>query len=130
MAISWEEVKVAAGHNNAAGLTAFTLEPHTPVIRPAVRYIKGDLTIGNKGKLSTQLEWVPKVPQSIKTNVLSVCGLTGSTFSALATIRLPSNANRATWANYNCTLVRPDDDEFVRLGWTGFIIQVLFLEAI
>lgn len=128
--VSYEVVKVAAGHNNAAGLTAFTLAPHTPVINPAARYITGGLTIAQKGYRSSRLEWVPKVPQSIKTNVLSVCGLTGDTFSALATIRLPTNADRSTWANFNCTLVRPDDDEFERSGWKDFIIQVLFLDAI
>lgn len=128
--VSYEVVKVAAGHNNAAGLTAFTLAPHTPAIYPAVRYITGGLILAQKGYRSSQLEWVPKVPQSVKTDVLTKCGLTADTFSALATIRLPTNANRETWANFNCTLVRPDDDEFERSGWKGFIIQVLFLDAL
>lgn len=126
-----EVKKIAAGHNNAGGLAAFLVEPWLPHIIP------GPLTIGLSGVVSENgwrsaaLRWGPKVPNHVKVDALSKAGLTsGATVaSALVTVRLPSNKDRTSYANYNATAYYDQSDEFERKG-SGFEIMLLNLEAI
>lgn len=123
--------KIASGHNNAGGLAAFLVEPWMPQIIP------GPLTIGLSGVVSengwrsAELRWSPKVPNSVKVDALSKAGLTTGTVvaSALVTVRLPSNKDRNSYANYNATAFYDQSDEYERKG-SGFKITLLNLQEI
>lgn len=131
MASGHEKIKIAAGNNNAGGLAAFLVEPWMPRIVPGPLAIGLSGVVSENGWRSAELRWEPKVPNSVKVDALSKAGLTsGSTVaSALVTVRLPSNKNRTSYANYNATAWYDEEDEFERSG-SGFVIHLIELEAI
>lgn len=127
--VLYEVYKVASGHDNTAGYQTFTVEPHMPRIDPGIFRISNSKSILQDGERSGIWMWGPKVPDSVNQDVRSKCGLT-SAFSALATVRLPTNADRSTWDDFNCTLFLPDEAEFRRLGWEGLVVQLLYLDEV
>jgi hypothetical protein len=126
-----EEIKIATGHNNAAGFVTFLVEPWCPQIAPGPLVIGLSGVVSENGWRSAELRWHPKVPNSIKVDALNKAGLTsGATVqSVLVTVRLPSNKDRTVYANYNATAFYDESDEFERSG-SGFEITLLKLEAI
>lgn len=123
-----DKIKIAQGHNNAAGLAAFTLEPWLPRIIPGIYSVSLSEVVFEDANRSADLIWGPKVPNSIKVSVLSACGLTSAVY-ATVTARLPSNKNRTTYSNYNAVAWYDEEDEFERRG-SGFRIRLLFLRGI
>lgn len=123
-----DRVKIATGHNQAASLVLFKINPWTPRIIPGIQRISMSLKVTEDGARSTELHWTPKVPNSIKVDALSKCGLT-SVLYANVTIHLPSNKDRISFANYNGVAFYSEDDEFERNG-SGFRILIYDLEAI
>lgn len=123
-------IKVATGHNQAANLAAFLVEPWLPRIEPGIVRIAMSGKITEDGNKSAILRWHPKVPQSVKTDALTRCGLLSATY-ALVTVHLPGNRDRTTFTNWNATAFLDESaDQFRHRGWEGFEIQLLFLEAI
>lgn len=125
-----ERVKVATGHNNAVGFVEFLVDPWTANILPGIVRFSLSLVVKRDGLRSAELRWVPKVPDWVNQDVRAKCGLTGTTISALVTARLPDNANRATFSNFNATAYLPGEAEYERKGWSGLVVQLLFLEPI
>lgn len=130
-----ERPKVAVGHNNAAGLVNFAspptgVDPNTPAVQHGIIHIAISGKVSEDGDRSAIWQWSPKVPSSVKLDALTKCGLSNTTISANVTVRLPSNADRTVWANYNAVAYSPTEDEYARRGWTGFVIQLLFLDPI
>lgn len=133
--VAFERPKVAAGHNNAAGLANFAsipngVDPSTKTLLDGIIHISVSGKVVEDGDRSAIWSWEGKIPSVVKLDALTKCGLSNTTKSALVTARLPSNADRTVWANYNCTAFYPADDEFHMGGWTGFEIRLLFLDAI
>lgn len=124
-----EQIKVATGHNNAAGFTTFLVEPWLPHIIPGIVTVALSQVVFKDGNASADLIWGPKVTNAVKVDALSKCGLSSATY-ALVTVRLRSNRNRATYSNYNATAYYPEEDDFERRGATGFLIRLLFLTGI
>lgn len=127
-----EVIKIADGHGNTAGLTAFgTMEPWMPNIDPGIRRVAMSKAIYEDGQRSAELRWDPKVPNSVVAAARTLAGLDGGAIANEVTVRLPSNEDRTEWANYNATAYVPEESqEFERKGWRGFVIQLLFLEVI
>jgi hypothetical protein len=127
-----EKVRIAQGHNNAAGLADFLVEPWVSQIVPGRVLIGLDGTPGEDGWRSADLQWSPAIPNRVKVDALSKCGLTsGSTVrSASVTVRLPSNTDRTIYANYNAKALYLEDDQTEDGKTSGFHIQLLNLQAI
>lgn len=125
-----ERVKVATGHNNAAGLAEFMFDPWMPGIKPGIVRISISGEVREDGKPSAEFRWSPKVPDSVIQDARTKCGLTGTIIQAKVTVRLPTNTNRTTFANYNATAFIDGEAEYEREGWKDFVIKLLFLEAI
>lgn len=123
-----EYTKIAAGHNQAASLARFRTDPWVPKITTGVFSIALSLKAYEDGSRSVDLIWSPKVPNSIKVDALSKCGLTSATY-ANVTVRLPSNKNRDSYSNYNGIAFYAEEDEYERRG-SGFRILVYDLVAI
>lgn len=127
-----EKVRIAAGHNNAGSIADFLVEPWVVQIEP------GPIVMGLSGVPSengwrvSNLVWAPAIPNRVKVDALSKCGLTsGATIrSANVTVRLPSNTDRTVYANYNALAVYAEDDRTENGKTTGFHIQLLNLTAI
>lgn len=133
--MAYERPKVAVGHNNAAGLVNFAsppngVDPNTPAVQDGIIHIAISGKVSEDGDRSSEFRWPTKIPSVVKLDALTKCGLSHTTKSANVTVRLPSNADRTVWANYNAVAFYPADDEFLMGGWTGFSIQLLFLDAI
>lgn len=124
-----EYTKVATGHSNTAGLTRFLVDPWVSVIEPGLIRIAMSGKASEHGSKRCPLRWSPKIPDSVKQNALTRCGLTNATY-ALVTVRLPSNHNRSSFANWNATAFVSDEGQFERGGWTGFEITLIFMEAL
>lgn len=125
-------VKIASGHNNAAGLVRFAyVDPWVARVEPGIVRINMSGTVTEDGDRSAELRFEPKVPNRVKTDALTKCGLTSGTTvrSGLVTVRLPANVDRTSYANYNATATYLEDDEYER-GGSGFRILVTALEAI
>lgn len=125
-----ERVKVATGHNNAAGLANFLLDPWFSGIDNGIVRFSLALSVKQDGLRSAAFQCAPKWPDSYIQDVRTKCGLTGLIISAPVTVRLPGNNDRAVFSNFNATAHIPSPGEYERLGWSGFIVQLLFLEAI
>lgn len=123
-----EYVLIATGHNNAAGFVRFKVTPWLPRVLPGIQRLSMSRKATEDGKRSAPLFWSPKVPNAIKVDALTKCGLT-SVLYANVTIRLPSNKDRTVWANYNGVAYYDESDEFERSG-SGFSILVFDLTAI
>lgn len=133
--VVYERPKVAAGHNNAAGLANFAsppsgVDPSTKVVLDGIIHISVSGKVNEDGDRSAVWVWDGKIPSAVKLDALTKCGLSNTTKSANVTARLPSNADRTVWANYNAVAFYPAEDEFHMGGWTGFEIRLLFLDAI
>jgi len=128
MAADW--IKAATGHNQAASLTVFLVEPWMPQIEPGIVRISMSKKITEDGNKSCRLLWVPKIPTSVKTDALTKLGLTSALY-ALVTVHLPGNRARTTFSNWNATAFYDESvDRFKFGGWEGFEVQLLFMEAI
>lgn len=123
-----EYTKIAQNHNNAAGLARFDTDPWVARVNPGIFRISLSLKVYQDGDQSVELRWLPKVPNSVKTDALSKCGLTSAVY-ANVTIRLPSNKDRSSYANYNGIATYLQEDEYERRG-SGFTILVFNLTAI
>lgn len=124
-----ERIKVATGHNNAAGFVQFAyFEPWLSHQIPGLFRVSMDSVIVEDGNRSAPLIFGLKVPNKVKVDALSKTGLTSATY-ALGTVRLPSNKDRTSYSNFNCTFFYDHTDEYERRG-SGFTIQCLFLAAI
>lgn len=126
-------VKIAQGHNNAAGLIRIPVypvfDPWVPRIIPGLFRVSLSQTIKEDGYRSANLILNPKVPYSVKAAVLAACGLSDSVLYALGTVRLPGNIDHRVYANYDCTFFYAHEDESERRG-SGFYIACLFLAAL
>lgn len=127
-----EKVRIASGHNQAGSLADFLVEPLVAQIVPGRIQIGLDGAPGEDGWRSADLQWRPAVPNRVKVDALSKCGLTSGTTvrSGNVTVRLPSNADRTVYANYNALAVYAEDDQTENGKTTGFHIQLLNLTAI
>lgn len=122
-------VKIAQNHNNAAALVRFLkFDPWCPRIITGAFRVSLSLKAYEDGNRSTELRFEPKVPNSIKVDALSKCGLTSAIY-ANVTVRLPSNKDRSVFSNYNGIAFYAEEDEYERRG-SGFRILIYDLEAI
>lgn len=123
-----EYVLIATGHNQAANLARFKVDPWCPRIITGLFRISLSNVVVEDGDRSVALFWAPKVPAAIKIDALSRTGLTSAVY-ANVTVRLPSNKARTTYANYNGIAFHDEADEYERRG-SGFQILIFDLEAI
>lgn len=121
-------VKIASGHNQAASLARFKVDPWVGHIIPGIFRISLSLKTYEDGSRSVYLSFLPKVPNSVKTDALSRCGLTSATY-ANVTVHLPGNKDKSVYANYNGIAFYDESDEYERNG-SGFRILIYDLTAI
>lgn len=121
-------VQIADGHNNTAGYQRFLYDPWTPQLVPGIQRISMTPNFSEDGWRSVELRWLPKVPQSVVTDVLSKCGL-DSAISNEVTVSLPDNKERTTFNDYNGLALYDEDSEFERSG-RPLVIRIINLEAI
>lgn len=124
-------VQIADGHDNMAGYQRFLTDPWTPQLVPGIQRISLAGVPSEDGFYTTELRWLPKVPQSVVSDVLTKCGLSAAALSNEVTLYLPTNEDRSTWDDFNATVwwSNKADSEFERSG-RPLIIGVLALETI
>lgn len=114
------EYKIAAGHNNAAGLTLLDPQPRTPglFIPRLIATPSGE--VYEDGAYYTEWVYVYRKytylfnSQEGVVSLLSQTGLSSAS-SALVTVRL--RENDGTWFNANATIIRPRlQGDFERIG--------------
>lgn len=110
-----EYVLIATGHNNAAGFVRFKVAPWMPRIVPGVFRVSLSLTAKEDGSRSVDLIWSPKIPNAVKVDALTKCGL-ASTLYANVTVRLPTNKDRTVYSNFNGTAFWNEAEEYERRG--------------
>ncbi len=118
---------VAAGYNNAASLATLTPQPRLarPLAAAELNYY-GTGAAQFNGQISTTLEWTAFDPAE-RNSILSQFGLSLTVASAEVTVRI--NWNRAAFANYNAVAVYSPSERPTQIGWQGFTIDLLGLEA-
>jgi len=116
--------EVAAGHDNAAGLTALTWQPATPTgfKYPAYRWSAAGMK--PQGGAYYDLDWPEATTTAQRALILSELGLTDAVPSAELTMRLQNNND--TWSNYNVLASYLGDDARVpgTGTWTGTRVRL------
>lgn len=119
--------QIAAGWNNAGGLTDIAVQPRMAQLAPGRRQTAGDGVVYEDGFESGVLNYGYLIKADYSA-LLTQFGLT-SAASAKVTIRLPRNSDR-TFQNYNAVIVRPDNLQFERGKWLDVNFKLQRIEAI
>ena len=122
--------KIAVSYNNAAGLTALSIQPRMNGLVPGRRTTASDGTVYQDGFLSCELIFDYLTPAQY-TALLSEMGLSSAT-SAKVTITLPANISR-TDTNYNAIIelpAVPQQGAYERRKWLSVSFNVTRIEAI
>lgn len=96
-----ERIKIASGHNNAAGYAVLQPQPRFEgLVYPRER-VAADGSWARDGALMGELIWPNALEDLDLDTILDNAGLTGITIaSALVTVRLPDRT-WTSWADYN-----------------------------
>jgi hypothetical protein len=122
----------AAGYNGTASLTDISIQPRSFGIVDGRRTITGEGLVITDGFSNGGLQYGYLTKAQYGT-ITAEFGLNSGTTSVKATISLPTNEDRDTFANYNAVIVKPDvgneaSFEFGTLQDVTF--QLLRLEAL
>lgn len=119
-------IQIAVGHNNAAGLTSFPVEPYFTgieypgeVFTPAAVYDEGSAFAVLRFKVLTAAEYQLVMTRA---GVLSAK-------SANVTVRLPAT-DRVTGANYNAQVIAPNRKPWTLLYYEDVELRLRGIEAI
>jgi hypothetical protein len=121
--------KWADTFNNAGGLIDLAPQPATPVIKPGRITKSLDNSVFGDGNDSTDLLYNSITNEQFGA-LLTQLGLSLSVRSNDGTIRLATNANRTTFANYNATVQLLEDPTYEKGFWNSVVFHVIIVEAL
>ena len=120
--------KIAAAHDNAAGLTTVTPQPacegiqYPRMIRAASGKVYPD------GQAYCEWRYGPELDETVYNSLLTQFGLT-SVWFAEVTVATVSSADRVTFSNYNGRIIRPQV-QYSKGFYRNVVFLVSELEAI
>lgn len=118
---------VAPGWDNAAGLTALSVQPKTEGIEEPEVIIAGDAHGYDKGASRLELIYTALSPTQYNA-LLSETGLDDAR-SVRITLQARNNDDR-TFANYNAVIYRPRAPKYRNPAYRDIVFSVLIVEAL